>query len=1003
MTEKIKECIKANRLEEALDEFASIAQGLKDKLMEASIMQQQGRLSHLKTTQQAGIISKTDYDLEQNRIRAVLIQWLMDLKNNTPLSKIPTYQDFNWVLEELAEELAGNHYNVSFGNDMLENHLRPDWRNIFVKMKQFTKKVSKRRNILIVGAGATYSACPYMPYGRQLRAYLDEKPIFKEAAGNYDRLHPIFNIENHLSEMDIDLSPEGKSKLQTHLQSKINNFFNIESYLSELDMQLMPQDKPKLRAVLKEIYNRRYLPIHTYEIIAHLLKHRFIDIVINFNFDELLDQSIEEELGKSDYHKIMHEGDCENLSNILIDGRLKTPIYIKIHGTASVMGSMKFTHTAHRLEVPSQMQAFIKKWIRGQVNDDETDETSRICTNLISVGFDMERAQFSDLLKGNLKKDSKIFQINWKNDSASHITHLQPYYQSTETHKIRHIRLEDWAKIENRNIQLTPMADFWTYLWDKHISTLFKPLFEPRSIARHQIVTDIFYNAFEHGKHGDYEDLKVLKKKNNELYAYFRSSAYFFERTVVEIAITLAQNKGVIEPKEAIKQDRIGQFYHLYKTQLNMELSQNSICDNRKRYCRELYTLNKIYIDCFKLEEGFSFSNHLLNISRFDPTKEIRGTGDTDFIQQLKKLANAEALSNDAFFNLPAYLSALVMYRLFKFTKSQTLKPLFPLIMDIYKNKNYSLILKHLYRNLNKIQESFSHNITPRFRDETVYNFESTNRRDVLHTNLALSYQFYTTFNALDDWDVLLLINERGKFLMSQIAALNHAGLRDKKIIMIGCHEAIAESLNDRDLYDTKPETLKKLAKKYLETLSQNNKPSNMPKIKLYFLPYWRHHHHHALFLKVSDEPMDEYKASFRVDGQHVIEVVQAIYYFKQGFSNKINPLLVPVKINFKREDTRTDAGKRKAMEFIQHDQNSLMDNFIAHYMKAVYFGEKGNSIAVVNRGLSFEYSTQNPDYTPTRADFFKYLKKLHDGEIPFYHKVVEVATSTTFVLYLIH
>lgn len=993
MVQKIKDCISTNRLKEAFELFRSIAQNSKNASMEADIMHQQGRLSRLETDELKGIINRADYNLERNRMSLVLTQWILDYKEKVPLSKIPVYQDFKLILDELAEELAGNYYNISFGNEMLENHLRPEWRNIFVKMDAFKPKVSKKRNILIVGAGATYSACPYMPYGRLLRTYLDEqkigeKNIFKEASDNYDKLHPTFNIESHLSEVDVDLAPEAKILLQHHLQKKINNFFNIESYLSELDMQLSPQDKPKLRAVLKDIYNRRYLPIHTYEIIAHLLKHRFIDIVINFNFDELLDQSIEEELGKSDYHKIMHEGDCENLSNILIDGRLKTPIYIKIHGTASVMGSMKFTHHAHRLEVPSQMQAFIKKWIRGQINDDEADETSRICTNLISVGFDIERAQFSDLLKGNLKDGSKIFQINWKKDSASQVSHLQPYYQCTDAlgkRQNRHIRLVDWAKIEDRNIQLTPMADFWTYLWDKHISTLFKPLFEPRSIARHQIVTDIFYNAFEHGKHGDYENLEVLNKKNHQLQKYFRSSAYFFERTVVEIAITLAQNKGLIEPKEVIKQDRIGQFYHLYKTKLTTDLSNNNSCDTRKRYCNELYTLNKIYIDCFKLEERFSFSNHLLNISRFDAPKEVRGTGDTDFIKRLKELAQPKKeLSDEAFLNDPAYLSALVMYRLFKFIKSEAMNPLFQLIKNTYKNKNYLLIFKHLYKNLNKIQEGFSYNITPRFRDETVYNFESTNRRDVLHTNLALSYQFYTTFNALDDWNVLLLISERGKFLMRQIAALDDAGLRDKKIIMIGCHEAIAESLNDKTLYETKPETLKTLAEQYLRALAENNNSPNMPKIKLYFLPYWRHHHHHAIFLKVSDEPIHAYKAHFRLDKQHVIEVVQSIYYFKQGFSNKINPLLVPVKIHYKREDTRTEAYKQKAMEFIQNDQNSLMNNFIAHYMKAVYFGEHGNSIAVVNRDLSFEYETQNPDYTRTRADFFKYLKKLYNDEIPF-------------------
>ena len=50
-------------------------------------------------------------------------------------------------------------------------------------------------------------------------------------------------------------------------------------------------------SVLCDKCDVRYYPGLAYEILAHLMKHGFIDAIINFNFDEVLDQAIEDELG----------------------------------------------------------------------------------------------------------------------------------------------------------------------------------------------------------------------------------------------------------------------------------------------------------------------------------------------------------------------------------------------------------------------------------------------------------------------------------------------------------------------------------------------------------------------------------------------------------------------------------------------------------------------------------------------------------------------------------
>lgn len=989
MIYELRNLIAGNKFDEVVSKLLRISDSNKDDDMNHLVFCMKGRLNELICSNIKGIITYQDGAVTLNQIRSEFLNFIKTHSDEIskfsapPPPKMHTYADFDPILSELAHELTSNYFIVSFGDDTQMGYNRPDWKAIFETTAQFEQKIEKKRNILIVGAGATYSACPYLPYGRQLSEYLLllDKDLYQKGDDEYHRLYPMFDVETYLSEQS-GLKPDERALLEVHLKETHKGNFDIENYLSVLDSNLEKADKPKLRADLQKIYNKRYLPTHTYEIIAHLFKHRFIDIIINFNFDELLDQAIEEELGKSDYHKILHEGDCEPLSHIMIDGRLKTPIYIKIHGTASVMNSMQFTKN-HHLQLPAQMKQFIEKWVYGYVDD--AGEQNRIPVNLITLGFDLERARFSEYLKEhqepkkNLVIGSKLFQINWKKDAAARVGNIEKYYQQTNGQK-RHIQLADWDKIKDKeDANLVPMADFWTRLWEKHLVPLFKPLFKPRSIARHQMVADIFYHGFKTKSHSFYRgNLPALKAANERFNGYFSSTAYFFERTVVEIAITLANNKGIIEPLEAIKQDRIGTFYNEYKKQLpiaaarknelekkialkiaitELEKSEMNVF-NAKRYCTEYYTLQKIYTDCFKMEEKFSFSNHLFNLSIFPNTAEKKVPIHFGFVKKLGcEACNKETVHR--FLNKHENLHLLIIYRFYQSNINNDLWS----ILD--REGNY--LLTRLSKALSEIRDGFSYNITPKFRDHTVYAFESARRRDILHTNLALSYQFETIFSNPDEWDILLLISERGNFLARHIKELPiHNEIKSKPILLIGCHEAIAEDWHEPTLYDTKPSIMKKLSKAYLK--GKNLEAHKQ--LKLHFLPYWRHHHHVAIFLKVKmQSELSEQRKHFQVGKTNdFLEVAKSIYYFKQGFSNKINPLLVPTE------------AEGISLKEVEADQIALMDKFIAHYMKAVYFGVTGNSIAVVNQDLSFEYeeALRDEHYTETKDAFFKYLMELH-------------------------
>lgn len=102
----------------------------------------------------------------------------------------------------------------------------------------------------------------------------------------------------------------------------------------------------RVRTAVSELYQVRHPTIQAYELVAHLLKHRFLDAVINMNFDELLDQSLEDELGADEYQRIVSDRDCVSIqTNELASDYV--PLYIKLHGTASEPESLRFTRESY--------------------------------------------------------------------------------------------------------------------------------------------------------------------------------------------------------------------------------------------------------------------------------------------------------------------------------------------------------------------------------------------------------------------------------------------------------------------------------------------------------------------------------------------------------------------------------------------------------------------------------------------------------------------------------
>lgn len=96
------------------------------------------------------------------------------------------------------------------------------------------------------------------------------------------------------------------------------------------------------RHLLIEFLRREYGPSADqvppqlgYELIAHLVKHRFVDHLISLNFDETLDASLDDELGEYGYRKVL-----PGLSTSRAP--LDLPHLFKVHGTISDADSLRF-------------------------------------------------------------------------------------------------------------------------------------------------------------------------------------------------------------------------------------------------------------------------------------------------------------------------------------------------------------------------------------------------------------------------------------------------------------------------------------------------------------------------------------------------------------------------------------------------------------------------------------------------------------------------------------
>jgi SIR2-like domain len=462
------------------------------------------------------------------------------------------------ITKQIAEKLAINYVDASiFPKDDFINHVKSYLPNI-IHLKDETK-IIKSRNVFILGAGASLNAYPKIFKNGDMAAECIEKNLkFNELIKNKDFVLKKEEIESKLL--------QGKTEKHTSFETRLtvlSHFFPVES----------------IREEIVQLFNYRTLPSKFYEILAHLFKNRFVDAVINFNFDETFDHALDEEISTGQLKKIISDGDCVAYQELIDQNILKLPLYIKPHGTYSEKSSLRFTKEQY-IDIPSDINRLMKEFFLGYSGDKKIkNEMLFENLNLIVCGFEMESVEFNSLIRkvaNKYKEENERAEKRYGNnynksiwERKINIYFLQYDNDDTYVDKLNpKDRLE--KEFEGLNIEIKVIKKFdeyptTSYFLDEFIEDLKLKLFScfdsqvymPKKTDRHDILLDVLKDMIE-------------QERRREKPEFFDTPEYIISRLIFEILIVICKNRGVIQLEESLKNtNRIGMYYQYLLTEID--------------------------------------------------------------------------------------------------------------------------------------------------------------------------------------------------------------------------------------------------------------------------------------------------------------------------------------------------------------------------------------------------------------------------------------------------
>ena len=402
----------------------------------------------------------------------------------------------------LRKKSSREHAKVcGLAENLLARHLQlcsPDLSNRCARPRSVHGRAMAPRVVAVVGAGTSSSLLPASE--EVLRNLTAHDPNPKEYESELNRLQHVFGLK------------PGK----------------FETFLAALARS--PDREASVRQVLSRTYSRRHPAVMAYELLAHLMKHRFLDAIITFNFDELLDQSLADELGQKEYHRIISERDCYH---VIFDPDAPdyVPLFMKLHGTASDPESLRFTRNAYYAE-----RTVIDQGIRALLG-------KQSCV-LLNVGSSLSSFEFNWLLSNPRKLQIyNLTSSRIENDAMQEVLENRDGLRT----KFVHFNGSKWPKVSG--LPHVKGADRLLYGITSALAQRAERCMRRgvpfRSVDRHILVSELLsWKKHPHTPH----QLDLF------------TAEYLKNRTVLEIAFAAMKSRGLVSIDSLVR-DRCGTYY----------------------------------------------------------------------------------------------------------------------------------------------------------------------------------------------------------------------------------------------------------------------------------------------------------------------------------------------------------------------------------------------------------------------------------------------------------
>jgi hypothetical protein len=401
--------------------------------------------------------------------------------------------------EQLASKLLVRHLQASFPRRETVPDWLPDGQWLPPDSRYARAAKSRLRTVAVIGAGAT-------------------RPVLKLGEELADELESDLGVEN---------DPDYRAEL-IRLE-RVYGFRQDQFETRLVAMGRNPGDQRKVRDRIADRYGIRHPSLVVYELIAHLLKHRFLDAVVSFNFDELLDQSLDDELGRSEYVRVVSESDCRLLEHDPDDPDY-LPLYVKMHGTASEPETLRFTRESYYW-TPKPIINAVEQLL-------DTDNLV-----LVNVGCRLASFDFQYLLRE--PRDVTLFHMDPKKLDRRVVRQITDYRKAAAQHA--KVDVVPCGEGIPKDASFLPKA--FDRLMEELESQAKSGKAGPvhwRSIGRHQVVAELL-------------DRSRLQSKRHHYVQYLR------QRAILEVAFATAKGRGVVSATSLVD-ERCGRYYDLYAT-----------------------------------------------------------------------------------------------------------------------------------------------------------------------------------------------------------------------------------------------------------------------------------------------------------------------------------------------------------------------------------------------------------------------------------------------------